>query len=529
LTKVQGFAGSVDLHRTADNSIPGDMTAKRTYLTKSRYIDGIRCSRKLWLGWYERLPHEDPEPFSILDVGNQIGEKAHLLFPRGKLVSEAAYEHNEAVERTRELINDPSIPAIFEAAFEHENVRVRVDVLERFDDSTWGLREVKSSSSASASKGHYDDVAVQLHVVEGTGLSVSSVELIHVNREYVRGESYIDWASFFSRTDLTDVARKRLSDVQNQLPPMHAILNQDAVPEVLVSRSLCTQPYRCEYIDRCMADKPDDWVGYLPRIGKNLGLLYSQGIESVCDIPESFELPDSLASIRKTILSGQVRVEDGLGSALAAFGPPAYYLDFETINPGIPFYPHTRPYERIAFQWSLHLIDEDGTVSHQEFLAPGHDDPRRAVAETLIDAIALSNIPIVVYHESTEKNILTSLGIWSADLAETLTVISDRIVDLHPLVRDHITHPKLFGPRLLESTTYSIKNVLPALVAGEDYKNLEGVSSGMEASLDFVRIINGAVSQREEQTLREGLRKYCRQDTQAMIDVQRVLVNMLNI
>ena len=185
------------------------MNAEQTYLTKSRYIDGLRCSRQLWLGWYERLPREDREPFSILDVGDQIGVKAHLLFPGGELVSEAAYKHEAAIERTRALISNPSIPAIFEAAFDYENVRVRVDILERFDDGTWGLREVKSSSSASASKGHYDDVAVQLHVVEGLGLSVSLVELIHVNKEYVRGEGEIDWSVFFTRADLTEVARKR--------------------------------------------------------------------------------------------------------------------------------------------------------------------------------------------------------------------------------------------------------------------------------------------------------------------------------
>ena len=54
---------------------------KSAYLTKSRYIDGLRCSRKLWLGWHEPLSHDEPEPFSILDIGNQIGAKAHLLFP----------------------------------------------------------------------------------------------------------------------------------------------------------------------------------------------------------------------------------------------------------------------------------------------------------------------------------------------------------------------------------------------------------------------------------------------------------------
>jgi hypothetical protein len=28
---------------------------KAPYLTKSRYIDGLRCEKKLWLGWHQRL------------------------------------------------------------------------------------------------------------------------------------------------------------------------------------------------------------------------------------------------------------------------------------------------------------------------------------------------------------------------------------------------------------------------------------------------------------------------------------------
>jgi hypothetical protein len=36
--------------------------------------------------------------------------------------------------------------AIFEAAFEYEDIRIRVDVLERLAPGTWGLREVKRST-----------------------------------------------------------------------------------------------------------------------------------------------------------------------------------------------------------------------------------------------------------------------------------------------------------------------------------------------------------------------------------------------
>ena len=499
---------------------------KSAYLTKSRYIDGLRCSRKLWLGWHEPLSHDDPEPFSILDIGNQIGAKAHLLFPDGVLVKEKAYQHQEAIERTRDLINNPSIPAIFEAAFDHENVRVRVDILERLGNGTWGLREVKSTGSVRDDRGHYDDVAVQLHVVEGSGLEVSSVELIHVNGNYVRGEHEIDWFSFFNRADLTEVARKRLSDVRTKVPLMQNVLAEQNVPEVLISRALCTRPYRCDYIDRCIADKPGDWVGYLPRIGGNLQKLHSQGIESIRSIPELFELSGTLQNIRQSFISDEVMVKPDLARALSAFGPPAYYLDFETIGPSIPFYPHTSPYEQVPFQWSLHMVDRDGTISHQEFLADGCEDPRRQLAESLIEAVSVSKIPIVAWSKSTEVGILKRLGEKYNDLKAALDIIRERVVDLLPVVSANVIHPKFFNRRSLDSSPYSIKNVLPVLVEGEDYKNLEGVSSGLDASLDFVRIINGVFTRQEEQSLREGLLEYCKQDTQAMIDVQHAIVRL---
>jgi hypothetical protein len=153
------------------------------YLTKSRYIDALRCEKKLWLGWHERLPYEEALPFSILDTGNRIGRGAWALFLGGVEVTEKPYEHAAAVATTAALMAS-DVPAIFEAAFEYDKVRIRVDVLERLRNG-WGLREVKSSTSASEDKGHVDDVAVQLYVLQGAGVNITSVELIHVNNQYV--------------------------------------------------------------------------------------------------------------------------------------------------------------------------------------------------------------------------------------------------------------------------------------------------------------------------------------------------------
>jgi len=88
------------------------------HLTKSRYIAGLQCPRRLWLLVHEPLPYEEPAPGSAMDIAQEIGTKAHLLFPGGVRIEEAPWQHAEAAARTTVLMNDARVPAIFEAASE---------------------------------------------------------------------------------------------------------------------------------------------------------------------------------------------------------------------------------------------------------------------------------------------------------------------------------------------------------------------------------------------------------------------------
>jgi hypothetical protein len=90
----------------------------------------------------------------------------------------------------------------------------------------------------------------------------------------------------------------------------------------------------------------------------------------------------------------------------------------------------------------------------------------------------------------------------------------------------HVLHPEFFRRASLDNSTYSIKNVLPVLVEGQDYKNLDGVASGLDASLDYVRLINGIYDLQEEQRLRSDLLAYCKLDTQALTEIQLTLLSM---
>ena len=487
------------------------------HLTKSRYIAGLQCPRRLWLLVHEPLPYEEPAPGSPMDVGQEIGQKAHLLFPGGVLIDEEPWQHAEAVSRTAKLMSNALVPAIFEAAFEYENIRIRVDVLERLAPGCWGLREVKSSSGL---KDHYlDDIALQTYVLRGAGVSVSSIELLHVNTKYVRGPNGICWTGFFMRLDVGDAVAVRLIDLPARLPALRDCLSMIRLPDAEPG-SQCGTPYACEFWDRCTAGKPADWIAHFPRLSEaRASELKARGIESISAIPSDFPLTSKQVIIRDATASGKPYVATDLGRLLDAFGPPASYLDFEAMMPPIPLYEGSRPYQTIPFQWSLHTVDGNGVLNHKEFLADGVNDPRRQFAETLIDALACSDDPIIVY-SAYEQTRIKELAADFSDLSTALSGLVARLADLLPIVRSAIYFPEF-------EFSNSIKSVAPALCPGFSYDDLDGVADGGAASGAFLQLASGALTARSAVAdLRTQLLAYCKHDTLAMVEVHRALMRL---
>ena len=79
-----------------------------------------------------------------------------------------------------------------------------------------------------------------------------------------------------------------------------------------------------------------------------------------------------------------------------------------------------------------------------------------------------------------------------------------RLVDLLPIIKENIYLPAFH-------CSYSIKKVLPALVPGFDYSQLQ-VEDGLQAGVAFARML-GEPDSVARQAIRNGLLTYCRQDT----------------
>ena len=486
-------------------------------LSKSRYLAGRQCPKQLWLREHrpELAAPAGPAQQAIFDQGHAVGSAAHALFPGGVLVEEGPERFEAAQARTAALLTDAAVPAIFEAACEHGGVRIRVDALERLPGSHFGLREVKGSASVKPE--HLHDAAIQKWVLEGCGLAVPSVEIVHVAADFVRGDGPIDWGRFFARTDVTADVDALLPAIDRYVGDLHGVLD-GAEPAVEPSPH-CFEPYDCAWWHHCTAAKPADWIFTLPRLrAARFEALRSAGIETIAEIPDDVALTELQRRVRDVVRSGEAWVSPDLGSALASVRPPLWFVDFETVNSTIPLYPGTRPFEIVPFQWSLHHLGEDGTLTHRAFLADNTGDPRRLFVESLLDVVRADAAPICVW-SGYEGRVLRVAAAALPDLQPVLARLGARLVDLLALTREHVYHPAFGG-------SFSLKDVAPALVPGFGWDDLGDVADGAVASAAFARLACGEIPPEDAPALRRALLAYCERDTLALVEVYRALCSL---
>lgn len=476
-------------------------------ISKSKFVAGCQCLKRLY--WQVHQPElaaaPDAAGEAIFEQGREVGLLARQLFPGGVGV-EGSRGLDEAIRATRELIANPGVPAIFEGTFENGGVLVRVDVLQRRRDGRWRLLEVKSTTDLK--EHHLDDVGIQNRVVSRSGLDLASACLMHVNRKYVFRGGTIDPRQFFKIRNLTRRITRLDPKLTFQLRAEFTVLNMPKAPDLPTGRH-CTEPVTCEFYDRCNPPRPADHVGHLPRIQASaVEGLVEMGVESIRDIPDDFPLNERQRRACTCVQAGEPWFSTEISKELSTLKYPRFFMDFETVNPAIPRFLGMRPYDQIPFQWSVHVLREPGAeLEHHEFLAADTNDPRREFIASLCPVLGKSG-SIVVY-SAFESQRLSELAGWLPEFSGRIKKIQRRLWDLLPVVRNHVYHPKFAG-------SYSIKNVLPALVPGMTYAGME-VADGQGAGLAWEALVRGGLHQAERDRIRKALLDYCGQDTLALV------------
>jgi len=165
---------------------------------------------------------------------------------------------------------------------------------------------------------------------------------------------------------------------------------------------------------------------------------------------------------------------------------PLHFIDFETSSVALPFFKGGKPYEQVAFQFSHHTVNEDGTIRHfSEFIStdpgvfPNFEFTRalksslgndrgtifmfatheNSILNKIINQLNTSNesdkSELIDFLKSITKSTANNSEFWQGDR---------QMIDLRKIILDYYYNPLTKGSN-------SIKELLPAVL--ETDQNLQ--------------------------------------------------------
>ncbi len=239
-----------------------------------------------------------------------------------------------------------------------------------------------------------------------------------------------------------------------------------------------------------------DSIYDLPRMSDSkLSALEAGNIHLIEDIPAEAEFVD----------------KDKIQELLEQLEYPLHFFDFETYNPAVPMWDQSRPWQQIPFQYSLHILYEDGQVEHHEYLHTETSDPRLPLVD-MMKSHFQDKGSVIVYYESFEKSRIGEMAEDFPEHAQFLNKINKRIWDQYEVFKYCFEDYRL-------ALSKSIKTVLPTFVPDVSYQELN-IQKGDQAQLVWREMIN---SQNKKLELEADLKKYCALDTLAMLKLHMFL------
>ncbi len=467
-------------------------------LTKTAYLRYLKCPQEFWLEYHQPL----------LFAPEITLEHAHLR------------QQGYAVEQlVRELLRfqpTDEITVDFQRTFQTGELSARSDVV--VTDKTSGEIEVfEIKSSASVKDEHYDDVAFQKIVAERSGARVRRAHVISMNGDYVR-RGDIDVEQLFTITDVTETVDHKLADTKDQIKKSFEYLKTVPVPSL--AEYCIDNKLDCRFIKLNFQGLPEYTVfdiSYLKHDKRRL--LLADGIIDIVDVPDAFPLSGKQRTQVEVAKSREPFIDHKeIANRVAEWQYPLHFLDYETFGYAIPQFEGVKPFQQMCFQYSLHTIDRPGgELRHSEYLSRGDDDPPRAVAEHLRNAMAGGIGTVFVWYEPFEKGRNEEMAEMFPDLADFFNEVNAKTYDLMKIFADNLyIHPDFKGKT-------SIKKVLPVLVPSLSYNEL-GISEGLAATIKWFRAATWtSMSDAERLQIFNDLQEYCELDTVAMVEIFRVL------
>ncbi|OYW86485.1 hypothetical protein B7Z17_00310 [Candidatus Saccharibacteria bacterium 32-49-10] len=221
--------------------------------------------------------------------------------------------------------------------------------------------------------------------------------------------------------------------------------------------------------------------------------------------------------VRATKLDEIIVDKEAIKTFLDDIEFPIYFLDYESINHIFPPFNNTFPYQQVVFQYSLHIMEEDGTLTHKECLHDTNTNPAENIIKHLQDDIKGTG-SVIVWNKTFECTRHKEYAKQYPAHATFFEDLNNRVIDLEDPFKQ-----RLYLDKRLKGKS-SIKKVLPLLCPELSYKSL-GIQEGSTASRSWREAIVDGTRPDKEKVLAD-LREYCGLDTYAMVAIHEKLLRL---
>lgn len=443
-----------------------------------------------------------------------------------RLGIENAYEGIVNDEGARAMAALETHEVLINARFVYADMRVKIPVMIQRD----GKRTVYFTYMTCFPKeGEAQTMADTLQVLELLHIHVDEINILHLNAQYVR-HGALDVQNLFTITPYLyngknhalkkaeKLINMRSRDIRGLMEAMQDCLKEELYPAQQCSQ--CTRGLKCMYYDDCFHDKPHH-TSILNLVTSQYKYdMNEEGLTRLAqaDAGRIEGTRHQYAQIMADQNNG-VYVDKG---ALRTWIQehvhyPISYLDFEWETFAFPPYEGMKPYDVLAFQYSLHVEESQQPLQHKGFIGEG--DCRIAFIEQLLHDIPKTGCIMVYNMEGAEKLRLKQLAKQYPQYESALSQIWERMVDLSlPFSTGNVYDTRMAG-------MYSLKTLVP-LFSSCDYNDLD-ISFGMDA-VDKHRLYSTAQGD-EKQQLYDKLEAYCAMDTYGEYVVLHALMEMVDL
>jgi hypothetical protein len=210
-------------------------------------------------------------------------------------------------------------------------------------------------------------------------INLETIHLILLNDEYIRGDE-LDIEQLFSVPDVTGEVSEMTPDILAKMRQALEIVKSPQSTSIVN----CLNSKTCQCPGLCHPNLPKASIYNIPNLTpkkkRELEELKTIAIE---DIDDDYQLTPKQRKIVDVMQSKTPYLDKPtVTGLLQSLTYPLYFLDYETYDEAMPPYKGHKPYQKMVFQFSLHIVSSNSeAIQHEEYLALEPGDPARGLVK----------------------------------------------------------------------------------------------------------------------------------------------------